>query len=78
MAISALPPYPRKARTRSRRQIKKIAALIKHFGFLKPVLIDQDHQIIAGHGRVKSAGLLGWSEGPVLRIEHLSGPTSRP
>ncbi len=55
VAISALQPYARNARTHSRRQIKKIAASIERFGFVNPVLIDESNQIIAGHGRVAAA-----------------------
>jgi DNA modification methylase len=71
VSVSALRPYERNARTHSRKQIRKIAASIERFGFVNPVLIDESHQIIAGHGRVAAAKLLGWPEVPVLRIEHL-------
>ncbi len=71
VSVSALKPYARNARTHSRRQIKKIAASIERFGFVNPVLIDENNQIIAGHGRVAAAKLLGCQEVPTLRIEHL-------
>ncbi len=77
VAVSALKPYPRNARTHSRRQIKKIAASIERFGFVNPVLIDENNQIIAGHGRVAAAKLLGWQEVPTLRIEHLDETEKR-
>ncbi len=76
-AIAALKPYPRNARTHSRRQIKKIAASIERFGFVNPVLIDENNQIMAGHGRVAAAKLLGWTVVPTLRIEHLSETEKR-
>ena len=77
IAISALRPYARNARTHSRKQIKKIAASIDRFGFVNPVLVDQGNRIIAGHGRVAAAKLLGWPEVPVLRIEHLDESEKR-
>ncbi len=77
VGVSTLKPYARNARTHSRRQIKKIAASIERFGFVNPVLIDESHQIIAGHGRVAAAKLLGWPEVPVLRIAHLSDVEKR-
>jgi len=77
VAISALKPHARNARTHSRRQIKKIAASIERFGFVNPVLIDENNQIIAGHGRVAAAKLLGWHEVPTLRIEHLDEAEKR-
>jgi len=50
-AIADLKPYPRNARTHTRKQIRQIAAAIEEFGFTNPVLIDETNQIIAGHGR---------------------------
>ena len=55
--ISELKPYPRNARTHTRKQAKQIAAAIQEFGFTNPVLIDESDQIIAGHGRVEAAML---------------------
>ena len=53
--ISELKPYSRNARTHSRKQVNQIAAAIGEFGFTNPVLIDENDQIIAGHGRVQVA-----------------------
>jgi len=77
VAISALQPCARNARTHSRRQIRKIAASIERFGFVNPVLIDESNMILAGHGRVAAAKVLGWSEVPTLRIEHLGETEKR-
>ncbi len=77
IGISMLQPYPRNARTHSRRQIKKIAASIERFGFVNPVLIDENNLIIAGHGRVSAANQLGWVEVPTLRVEHLNETEKR-
>ena len=70
--IAELKPYQRNARTHSKKQIRKIAASIKQFGFTNPVLIDGEGRIMAGHGRVKAAELLSLSEVPTIRLEHLS------
>lgn len=72
LSVAALTPYPRNARTHSKRQIKQIAASIKEFGFTNPVLIDGAGRIIAGHGRVEAAKLLGQTSVPTIRLEHLS------
>jgi hypothetical protein len=53
----SLRPYPGNARTHSPKQIKQIARSIERFGFNNPVLVDDDDQIIAGHGRVEAAKL---------------------
>ena len=72
LSISSLKPYVRNARTHSRKQIKQIAASIERFGFTNPVLISDDGEIIAGHGRVEAAKLLGWKQVPTIALSHLS------
>ncbi len=68
----SLRPAPRNARTHSKKQIRQIAKSIERFGFTKPVLVDETGSILAGHGRVAAAKLLGLAEVPVLCIGDLS------
>ena len=70
--ITDLKRYPRNARRHSKKQIQQIAASITRFGFTNPVLIGDDAEIIAGHGRVAAAKLLGMTSVPTLRLSHLS------
>ncbi|WP_347310804.1 site-specific DNA-methyltransferase [Defluviimonas sp. SAOS-178_SWC] len=70
--VSTLSPYAGNARTHSRRQIRQIADSITRFGFTNPVLIDDAGGIIAGHGRVAAAKVLGLSEVPTIALSHLS------
>jgi DNA modification methylase len=77
VAIESLKANPGNARTHSKRQIKLIADSLKAFGFLNPILIDENNVIIAGHGRVAAARLRGIAQVPVLRIEHLSADEKR-
>lgn len=70
--IDSLIPYPRNARTHSKKQLRQIADSIKEFGFTNPVLIDAKRTIIAGHGRVLAAKMLAISEVPTIRLEHLT------
>lgn len=72
-----LQPYKRNARTHSKRQIAQIAKSITAFGFNNPVLIDDELNIIAGHGRVQAAILLGLKQVPCLRLSHLSDAEKR-
>lgn len=67
-----LRPHPRNARNHSERQIEKIAASIRSFGFNSPVIVDDDGQILAGHGRVLAAVTLGLEEVPSVALRHLS------
>jgi DNA modification methylase len=71
MSSDALKPYGRNARTHSKKQIEKIASSIRQFGFVNPILIDAEGNVIAGHGRLAAAKLLGMTEVPVIEISHL-------
>ena len=70
--IASLRPYSRNARTHSKKQLKQIAESIERFGFTNPVLVSDDGEIIAGHGRVEAAKLLGRKSVPTLALSHLS------
>lgn len=72
LATDALSPYPRNARTHSRKQIRQIAESIRHFGFTNPLLIDKSNMILAGHGRLAAAKLLQMERVPCVRLEHMS------
>lgn len=56
---ASLQPAARNARTHSRKQVRQIADSIQRFGFTNPVLIDAESRILAGHGRIEAAKLLG-------------------
>lgn len=71
-SVGSLKPYARNARTHSKKQIKQIASSIERFGFVNPVLISDDGEIIAGHGRVEAAKQLGIKTVPTLALSHLS------
>src|SRR5437762_10489940 len=75
--VRELRPYPNNARTHSKKQIRQIANSIKKFGFCNPILIDDKKQIIAGHGRVEAAKLLGIDAVPTCRLSHLSEADKR-
>lgn len=70
--ISQLKPLPRNARTHSKAQIKQIANSIERFGFTNPVLVDGEDRILAGHGRVAAAQLLGLTEVPVIHLADMT------
>jgi DNA modification methylase len=73
----SLRPYPGNARTHSPKQIKQISNSIRQFGFNNPVLVDDDDQIIAGHGRVEAAKLLNMKTVPTVRLSHLCDDEKR-
>ena len=77
IAITQLRPWTRNARTHSRKQLRQIADSIERFGFTNPVLIDSENRILAGHGRVEAANLIGMIEVPCLRFDHMSASEKR-
>ncbi|PCJ61089.1 MAG: DNA methylase N-4 [Rhodospirillaceae bacterium] len=76
LSLSDLISNPRNARTHAPAQIRQIAASIREFGFTNPLLIDDANNIIAGHGRLEAAKLLGLERIPVIRLSHLT-PTQK-
>jgi DNA methylase/ParB-like nuclease domain len=72
IAIDALTPNARNARTHSKKQIRQIADSITAFGFLVPLLIEEGGAVIAGHGRYAAAKLLGLEQVPVIEVKGLS------
>ena len=72
IAIAELTPYERNARTHSDEQIEKIKNSIREFGFISPVIIDENNMILAGHGRVQAAKEMGMTEVPCRQITNLS------
>lgn len=70
--VDELIPYVNNSRTHSKEQITKLRSSLREFGFINPVLIDKDKNIIAGHGRVIAAKEEGIKEVPCVLVEHLT------
>ena len=70
--IAALKPYERNAKRHSKEQVEKIGQSIKRLGFISPCLIDQELNVIAGHGRIMAAKAIGWDRVPCIFIEGLT------
>jgi len=75
--LDSLVPYARNARTHSEAQVAEIAGSIREFGFVNPVLIAEDGTLIAGHGRVLAARLLGMETVPAITLAGLSDTQRR-
>ena len=75
--ISQLIPNARNARTHSQEQILQLRASLREFGFVNPVIVDKDLNIIAGHGRVLAAKAEGVTEVPCVFVEHLTAAQKR-
>jgi DNA modification methylase len=80
--IKYLPPdslkaYETNARVHSRKQVKLICKSIKAYGFTNPLLIDKQGQVVAGHGRLEAAKLLGLQLVPTVCLEHLKEGAKR-
>ncbi len=72
IAITALRPWARNARTHSKKQINQLAESMRTFGFTNPVLIDNENTILAGHGRVEAARQLKIDRVPCVRLENMT------
>lgn len=70
--VEKLIPYARNSKQHDEKQIDQIAASIREFGFLSPVVIAQDNTILAGHGRILAAKKLNLKKVPCVREDHLS------
>jgi len=75
--IERLLPSPRNARTHGEAQIAEIAGSIRAFGFTNPILAGEDGEVIAGHGRLAGARLLGLADVPVIPLGGLAETQKR-
>ena len=75
--VSELIPYVRNARTHSEAQVAQIAASIREFGFLSPILVAEDNTMLAGHGRLAAALKLGLKKVPCVKENHLTETQKR-
>ncbi|MDD6081640.1 MAG: DNA methyltransferase [Oscillospiraceae bacterium] len=69
---SKLIPYVNNARTHSKEQITKLRSSLREFGFVNPVIIDKEYNVLAGHGRLAAAKEEGIKEVPCVFVDHLS------
>ena len=72
LPLKDLIPYARNARKHSESQVSEIAASIREFGFVNPVIISEDKGILAGHGRCLAAEKLSLETVPCINAKHLS------
>lgn len=72
ISIAKLVPYQNNARTHSPAQIQKLRSSLREFGFVNPVIIDRDYNVIAGHGRIAAAREEGITEVPCVFADHLT------
>jgi DNA modification methylase len=75
--ISKLIPYINNARTHSKEQITKLRSSLREFGFINPVIIDSDYNVIAGHGRIEAAKLENIKEVPCVLVDYLTPAQKR-
>lgn len=77
IGVKALTKYARNARTHSAAQVSQLVASIKEFGFTNPVLIDETDTVVAGHGRLLAAEVLGLDTVPFIRLAGLTDAQRR-
>jgi DNA modification methylase len=77
VALDQIKPHPHNTRTHSKKQIGQIADSIRAVGFASPVLIDEHGVLLAGHGRLEAARLLGLKTVPAIVIDGLTEARKR-
>jgi DNA modification methylase len=76
-SIADLKVNHRNARTHSERQVEQIAASALKFGFIVPIVVNEKGVLLAGHGRLRAAQLLGLEEVPTIVVKHLTEELQR-
>ena len=72
VSLDKLIPYVNNARTHSPEQINKLRSSLREFGFVNPVIIDQNYNVVAGHGRLMAAREEGFTEVPFVLVDYLT------
>ena len=75
--VGDLSPYANNPRTHSASQLDRLVQSLKEFGFTNPLLVGDDMQIVAGHGRLMAAQALGLETVPVIKLSHLTEDQKR-
>lgn len=70
--VETLVPYAANARKHPENQNRALMRSLTEFGFTNPLLIDEDSNVICGHGRLEAATRLGMTEVPVIVLSHLN------
>jgi len=76
-AVEDLKMNPRNARTHGARQVQQIEASIREFGWIVPIVVDEESEVLAGHGRLQAALILGLTAVPTIQVKHLKGERKR-
>lgn len=77
VSVDKLKAHPKNARTHSKKQVRQIADSIASFGFTSPILTDENNTVLAGHGRLAAAKLVGLETVPTLVVSGLSEAQKR-
>lgn len=72
VAVDQLKPYEKNSKIHGEEQLEKLAQSIREFGFISPILVDREFNVIAGHGRLMAAQKIGLEKVPCLFIEGLT------
>ena len=76
-AVADLKVNPRNARTHGARQVQQVAASVREFGWITPIVVDEHGVVLAGHARLQAAALLGLAAVPTIQVKHLTPERKR-
>lgn len=77
LKLGEIVPYKKNNRKHSELQIERIARSIQEFGFNQPICIDENNEILVGHGRLLAAQKLGLKDAPIVRLNDLTEEQKR-
>ena len=72
MKVEDIKPYSKNAKKHDKKQVKQVADSIKRFGFVQPIVIDKNNEVVIGHCRLEASKLLGLKDVPTVSVENLS------
>ncbi len=75
--LAELKPHPGNAKTHSPKQVGHIVRSMTEFGWTNPILVDEEGNVLAGHGRLEAAKRLGMTSVPTICISHMTAAQKR-
>jgi len=75
--VSEIKPYPANAKKHTKKQIEMVANSIKRFGFVQPIVIDKNNEVVIGHCRLEASKMLGITEVPTIMVDNLTNEEVR-
>lgn len=77
LSPQSLVAFGRKTRSHTKKHIERLAKVMREFGCIVPIIVDEEDRVLAGNGRVEAARLIGLKTVPAVRVSHLTRQQKR-